>query len=397
MKSGRKYWLVQDYRTCKRILRNAKTEDEARSLAKEIANSIAKGKQAVNGLETSDVFALQQSRLTLAPFGLDTLAAVNLVVEALRALGGRGSILEAVRFFIRHGAHEIERKTVKDAVEAYLANQQPKLSGHHYRNVKGILEAFAKNERFTGGVMDVTSAGIEDWLDSFGHSPTTMNNYVKSICAFFNWCVKRRLCPQGFNPASADMIDRRDEDDSEIVIWSVDEAQTVLNRLSVAAFDLVPAFVIGCFLGLRISEIERLTWDMVREAVTTGWLRLQGNMTKTGKARILPVSVNAKAWLLPHLGKTGPVVPESAITETPVHISKATGIAWKANASRHSYGSYRYAVTQNIGQVSKEMGNGSAKCLKHYARPDLTPEQGHAWFGIMPQAMAATIPLPAAG
>ena len=43
-----------------------------------------------------------------------------------------------------------------------------------------------------------------------------------------------------------------------------------------------------------------------------------------------------------------------------------SGVKWKRNALRHSFGSYRMEQTKNAGQVVLEMGNSAAVVMKHY-------------------------------
>lgn len=43
-----------------------------------------------------------------------------------------------------------------------------------------------------------------------------------------------------------------------------------------------------------------------------------------------------------------------------------SGVKWKRNALRHSFGSYRIEQTKNAGQVAWEMGNSAALVMKHY-------------------------------
>ena len=50
---------------------------------------------------------------------------------------------------------------------------------------------------------------------------------------------------------------------------------------------------------------------------------------------------------------------------------------------RHSFGSYRTAVTQNIAQVALEMGNTPKMVQDHY-RELVTEKQGKEFFSIMP-------------
>jgi hypothetical protein len=56
--------------------------------------------------------------------------------------------------------------------------------------------------------------------------------------------------------------------------------------------------------------------------------------------------------------------------------------AWKHNALRHSFISYRVADIQNVAQVALEAGNSPQMIFKHY-RELVRPAEAKAWFGLM--------------
>ena len=60
-----------------------------------------------------------------------------------------------------------------------------------------------------------------------------------------------------------------------------------------------------------------------------------------------------------------------------------TPFAWKHNALRHSFISYRVAETQDVAKVSLEAGNSPQMIFKHY-RELVRPDAAKAWFALMP-------------
>ena len=66
---------------------------------------------------------------------------------------------------------------------------------------------------------------------------------------------------------------------------------------------------------------------------------------------------------------------------------KFKAAAWKKNALRHSFISYRVADIQNVNQVALEAGNSAAILFKHY-RELVRAEEAKKWFGIEPEADA---------
>jgi hypothetical protein len=79
-------------------------------------------------------------------------------------------------------------------------------------------------------------------------------------------------------------------------------------------------------------------------------------------------------------------------------LSVRARVAWKRNALRHSFGSYRLAVTADLARVSAEMGNSPAIINEHY-RALVTEAEGRAWFALVPvsTAGAEVVPIPVPG
>jgi hypothetical protein len=59
--------------------------------------------------------------------------------------------------------------------------------------------------------------------------------------------------------------------------------------------------------------------------------------------------------------------------------------AWKHNALRHSFISYRVAETHDAAKVSLEAGNSPQMIFKHY-RELVQPKEANAWFSIEPKS-----------
>ena len=63
-------------------------------------------------------------------------------------------------------------------------------------------------------------------------------------------------------------------------------------------------------------------------------------------------------------------------------------MAWKANALRHSFISYRLAETKDIAAVALEAGNSPKIIFAHY-RELCTEREANEWFSILPAEAAA--------
>ena len=65
-------------------------------------------------------------------------------------------------------------------------------------------------------------------------------------------------------------------------------------------------------------------------------------------------------------------------------------MAWKANALRHSFISYRVAKTKDIAAVALEAGNSARMIFAHY-RELCTETEAAEWFGILPASEARNV------
>ncbi|MCW5556808.1 MAG: hypothetical protein KIT22_03055, partial [Verrucomicrobiae bacterium] len=102
-------------------------------------------------------------------------------------------------------------------------------------------------------------------------------------------------------------------------------------------------------------------------------------------------------WLAPHAQESGRIsrhTHEHALSWALMKVARAAGVPWVKNGLRHSFCSYRLAVTKNAAQVAHEAGNSAGMVFKHY-RELVTEAQGKAWFDIRPEKAANVIAMPA--
>ncbi len=62
-------------------------------------------------------------------------------------------------------------------------------------------------------------------------------------------------------------------------------------------------------------------------------------------------------------------------------VTKAAGVAYKKNAFRNSFISYRLALTKDIKSVAYDSGN-SPEMIRRYYLDLVTPEAAKQWFAL---------------
>ena len=75
-----------------------------------------------------------------------------------------------------------------------------------------------------------------------------------------------------------------------------------------------------------------------------------------------------------------------AVNENWQKESPPGSFAWKHNALRHSFISYRVAQVQNVAQVALEAGNAPRMVFSNY-RELVRPTDAEKWFGITPESV----------
>ncbi len=82
------------------------------------------------------------------------------------------------------------------------------------------------------------------------------------------------------------------------------------------------------------------------------------------------------------------------MTEVPTDaensIAAKPRVKWKQNALRHSYASYRFALTNAAGRVAGECGNSAAVIHRHY-RELVKLADAERWFAVKPDGEAANV------
>jgi integrase len=262
---------------------------------------------------------------------------------------------------------------VADAVKRFLATKRA--ANRRLRTVRDLelrLGKFARS--FTLPLGRLTPEMIAAWLDGLRIGPRTRNNYRAALTNFFASVGLRALVtvPKAKTRAAK-------------AIWTPAEMRLLLEG---ANDRLLPVLILGGFCGLRTeSEIERLRWE---EVDIEHRVIHVSDENKTEEARLAPIPDNAADWLEPWNEARGPVTDfrSGRIGEALSRLAKRVGLGrWRHNALRHSFGTYRTAVTEDVAKVSLEMGNSPAEVMRSYRRPR-TKQIGEEWFAIRRKTVA---------
>lgn len=264
-------------------------------------------------------------------------------------------------------------------------------SPRHIRNTEGRLKRF--NVSYGDWLAcDVSTDVIDDFLTNLKEaviasekatksrplSATSKNNYRVTLNGMFNHAVKLKAAT--VNPVA----------DAVIMKTVSTEPGTLkpaeLNALLIAADDDTRAGIaISFFAGLRRAEIEGLDWSDIN--LEENHIVVSAAIAKKNTRRIVNVSDNLRAWLLPLQMPRGKVMLSPQIWRN--GFEKARELAgikvWPQNAGRHSFASYHLAKHQDAGKTSFELGHrgGSRLLYEKYAKA-VTKKAADAYWKITP-------------
>jgi integrase len=268
----------------------------------------------------------------------------------------------------------------------------------HYRD---ILKRIVIPEIGTTKADRVTYSDIARVHLKWKRTPYQANRVLAVLASMFSFASKRKLLPEGFNPArgiekypeqgrerflSIEELERLGaairEAETEGVAWIVDETKPMskhvakADRRTVIGPHAVGAIRLLLFTGCRLREILHLKWEQVD--FERGLLFLPES--KTGKKTIV---LNAPALaILNALPRLGSYViagdaddkPRSDLKRPWAAVTKRAELeGLRIHDLRHSFASFGAGSGMGLPIVGKLLGHANATTTSRYAHLDADP------------------------
>jgi integrase len=368
--------------------------EEAKREAELAATKLANGEGQVLRLTSMDRANYLQALDTLRPLGRELNLAVAEYVESIKLLPANTSLREAVTDFARRNNTVRESRTVSELVAEYIAaKEKAGKSEAHLRDMRLRLTRFGK--AFQLPVAHVTGKMLQTWLDGMNVCNRTRLNELRLVSGVLNFAVRRKYAPRDLLDELA-AVERPEVTPSPTLIFTPAELRELF---ATAPGSLIPWLIFGGFCGLRSAEILRLDWHDVN--LQRRFVEVSAENAKTAQRRLVPLCDAAVAWLQPRAQDEGHVVVRTgdkgiyydltaAVNQARRDTKLKTKFKWKRNGLRHSFCSYRLAITQDAAKTSLEAGNSPQMIFRHY-RELTTEDEAKEWFGIMPPKQADNI------
>lgn len=365
------------------------TAEAAKEFAEAAVREIVNNRSNFITLRGQEAYDYQQIVRQLAPTGLSIMKVANLVVDSVQLLGGTTSILDAVRYYVDNRPRKSPDITVRQVADELLdlKKREGSVGPLHLRDLRLRLGRFA--DKFDCAIRKVPSAAIRDYILEQPVGERTRHNLRTTLAMLFNFAAGEGYMPNDHKGVPRPTKRRRAK--VAVLVFSPEEMSKLLNA---ATGDQLVALAIGGFAGLRSEEIKRLQWEHI--CFEQGHIVVPDTVAKCEERRIVPMSDNLRAWLLPLRRATGRVCSYANLAIVYERTAKRAGIAWKRNGLRHSYISYRVALIKNVAQIAFEAGNSPVMVHRHYLKCVSEP-MAQAWFDLNPPGAGKILPLPPFG
>ncbi len=201
-------------------------------------------------------------------------------------------------------------------------------------------------------------------------APNTAALYYSNFEAALNEAYKKALI--SVNPAAfVEDSEKPQGQPAERDYLTADELKT-LAAAKCPNEQVRAAFLFSCFCGLRLSDIEGLTWGAVHQDGDT-W-QIETRMQKTRQIIYLPLSDAARSFL-PERGDKGPqelvfTLPKRVTTQCDIRtwVTRA-GIAKNISfhCARHTFATLALTQGADLYSISKLLGHSNVKTTQVYA------------------------------
>jgi integrase len=299
---------------------------------------------------------------------------------------------EELTDFLRYREAQQNRcPALKKLVAAFLAEKKKlhdkrELSHAHFKDLNGTLTKFSAHFVEVERIDQLDRKAVEEWLNQQNIGPRSFNNRRSHLVAVARYARGHRWI--GRDTIPLEEIPKRKAD----VIVGTFTPEEMKRLLLHVPEEWRPAIVLGGFCGIRPEELcpdpnshkpplrwENFLWHKRK-------IDMPASVSKDGRRRFVPLGEAALAWLAPYRDAKGRTVPNKRLDNQPRVWEKKASLDWKKDGLRHSYASYRLALTQDIAALSEEMGNSPRMIRKHYL--DLKHEdEATEWFGLTPDRL----------
>jgi integrase len=359
--------------------RNFADLDLAKREASMIAQNLSDGDMEALKLTGQQKQIYVEAERAIAGTGLPLHSVAHEFARAFNILGG-ANIVEAARYFKKHVDPDLPPVLVADAVEKFRAAKEAEgMSAMYLKDIRTLLGHFAS--QFQCPLSSIQPDDLRQYLNGMKIGLVAKENRRRMLVVLFNFAKAQGWLRKNEETA-ADALGTYKPKLRDVEIYTPAEISRLLNA---ADTDFLPYLALICFGGVRREELHKgMKWDAID--FERGTITVPAAIAKTARKRKIVMSENLLEWLALYRARSGQIFnidPRKRIAK----VVRVSGVKWKRNGLRHSFGSYRMEQTKNEGQVALEMGNSPKVVKDHYF--EIVDEQAASeYWNIKPMPRA---------
>ena len=354
-----------------------------------IASIRVNGKQHLKRVKTQEqaqewFLCIQTQSIQAAQLTYQELTDAAQALTMLRKAGATLTLHEAITEWLNghSSASQSKQCTFREAITEYLTRSTTRVSIKTLKDYKLMLNKFMD---IVGPENNVGSFARPDairFLDRFNDKPPTWMAYKRALSRFFTECTRMEWATQ--NPFSD--LDKVKVKPPKREFLSIEDTKTALQSVMKRQPKLLHFLTLGLFAGIRPIESLRLTAQHIN--LKTGYIMLSGDITKSHsyKERVVPITDTLRAWLnaYPFEGKPIPAANIGMVSKALKKCAEQDGWSRSPDCFRHSFATYRFALTNNSAETAAICGHSEDIAMKHY-RGRVTHDEAIKYFDIVPQ------------
>lgn len=296
------------------------------------------------------------------------------------------TLTQAAQFYAKHHDEAAKCPTMAKAFKDALERRKD-LSKAYLRDMKALQKRLPA-DFMAMNIYEITGKHITDALYQCNGGTTQWRNAFRTLRATLSDQVKSDIIKT--NPCDNVHLPHKRKF-KEVTIYTPAQVRAVLDACKEHATgsarscnDCAVPFAVLFFTGIRPVEFTRLTWGDIN--LDAGFIRLSGEITKTGRTRSIPITDTLRAWLetIPEDEREGKIIPQDW-TRKSQRVKKDAGICGREyqDATRHTYGSFTVAL-EGIDYVRATMGHGHTATFEAHYHNAMTIKQAREYLTIMP-------------
>lgn len=266
-------------------------------------------------------------------------------------------------------------------LEEIVENKEKRISQSTLKGVRAVMELFKNflasqfgEDFLTHPITPEVCSQFSDHLDSIV-KPSSKRTYQQRLIALFSEAVDLGMIE--VSPMRRGARPRLPQRSGDIVYLTKTEMQK-LFKVPCFHQDTKNAFILACYTGLSLGDIESLEWNHI--VFDNGQMMIVKNSVKQGKELRVPVVRSAKDMLL-KIKSEYDALPEKRRDGRVFHLFSRTIVGkdlakWQSdadlskdltfNVARHTFGTLAVSAGVSLYTLVKWMGLGSFDSAMEY-------------------------------